>query len=69
MASGHTSLTILSNACSLALYKAGVQSKLNLVVLINPNADNFIRCTAPSCDLDNGCHMCCSAAHTDFLAE
>ena len=69
MASGHTLPTIPSNACLLALYKAGVQSKLNLVVLINPNTDNFIRCTAPSHDLDNGCHMRRSAAHTDFLAE
>ena len=69
MALGHTSPTIPSNACLLALYKAGVQSKLNLVVLINPNTDNFIRCTAPSHDLDNGCHMHHSAAHTDFLAE
>ena len=69
MASGHTLLTIPSNACSLALYKAGVQSKLNLVVLINPNTDNFIRCTAPSRDLDNERHMRRSAAHTDFLAE
>ena len=69
MALGHTSLTIPSNACSLALYKAGVQSKLSLVVLINPNTDNFIRRTAPSCNLDNGCHMHRSAAHTDYLAE
>ena len=69
MASDHTSPTIPSNACLFVLYKAGVQSKLNLAMLINPNTDNFIRCTAPSCNLDNGHHMHRSAAHTDFLAE
>ena len=52
-----------------ALFKAGVLGKTLVFAIEHTHSYDYIRCTAPSQDLDGHQHLRWSHAHTEMLGE